>query len=538
MSFQGDSGAPGDKVNSPHETSATEMLSTDAQTEPPASTSGGRGRRFWFAVGAGVAIVTAAGVGFAAGAFLGGGGAQPEDVLPSTVVAYADLDLDPAASQKLNLVRLLGRFPDVEDEYGSEPDIRQVLVEQLTDGSDLASDDVESWVGDRVGIGVAWDEDAGALTPVAAIQVTDQDAAVSDLRTVLDDDQVAAADGYVIVTADIAEFDDAELTGRGGDNPLTSQTAAELVAAGEQSSLAESSAFSDAFDRLDEGLASFYLDGEGVAAAGEHVVSLLGIDDPAVSDPLAQAAESGQTAAVLRAEPDAIELEGWSTAEPPTGTAPVSMIGALPESTLFAMEFTGGREEVAEQWDKAVTSGEGDLPPGEVERSLAQVEAQFGVQLPDDLETLFGDDVVVAVDGEGLLSGVPGIGIRSVTDPEKGADLADRLGRTLAYWSGGFGITAEETDDGLVIASTPEFAEQLKQGDGGLGEAPGFQAAVPDAEGASYVVWLDLAAISGALALAEPDAANLIEPLDALGFTMTPSDDGTAVRARLVFDGS
>ena len=65
-------------------------------------------RRTALVVGAGAAVVVAAGAGWAVGTYLGGGGTQPEDVMPDTLVAFADVDLDPSAEQKLNLVRLLG----------------------------------------------------------------------------------------------------------------------------------------------------------------------------------------------------------------------------------------------------------------------------------------------------------------------------------------------------------------------------------------------------------------------------------------------
>jgi hypothetical protein len=50
------------------------------------------------------------------------------------------------------------------------------------------------------------------------------------------------------------------------------------------------------------------------------------------------------------------------------------------------------------------------------------------------------------------------------------------------------------------------------------------------------VVWLDFAAISGSLELAEPDAADVIAPLEGFGLGVTPDDGGTTVRARLIFE--
>jgi hypothetical protein len=89
----------------------------------------------------------------------------------------------------------------------------------------------------------------------------------------------------------------------------------------------------------------------------------------------------------------------------------------------------------------------------------------------------------------------------------------------------------------MVIATTQDYADQLAAGGGGLGDSPAFQRAVPDASNASYLAWLDFSAISGPLALAAPDAADLIAPLDSFGLTVGPDDGGTAIRARLVFAG-
>jgi hypothetical protein len=125
-----------------------------------------------------------------------------------------------------------------------------------------------------------------------------------------------------------------------------------------------------------------------------------------------------------------------------------------------------------------------------------------------------------------------------VTDPQAGADLADRIQSALSSLTGGFGITATGTEDGMVVASSEEFADELVSGDGSLGSQPGFQEAVPDADQAAMVMWLDFAAISGFAQLASPESADVISPLQSLGIAVTPEEGGTQVRARLVFEGS
>ena len=516
-----------------------EILDTGSPTRPPL------GRRTWVLAVAGIAVVAAAGAGFAVGAVLGGGGTQPEDVLPDTVLAYVDIDLDPAAEQKVNFVRLLGRFPDVEQQYGPEPDIRAVVVDWLAEGTELEDADIDQWIGDRVGVGISWDAEAEALTPVAAIQVSDADEAVADLQLVLEDDQIATTDDYVVVTGDLFsgldELD--EVSGLVGADVPASQTAEQVVAAGAAAPLSESDAFTGVFDRLDDGLFTMYVDGERIAAAGEQLGDTLGLDESpdaaGLTEALAQAEDAGQTGAVLRAEPDAIEVVAWSGAATQGDAGPADLMASLPDSTLFALELTGGADLVAERWAQLIESGEqSGLNADDLERGLAEIEAQYGITLPDDLETLMGDDVVLAVDGEGLLTGVPGVGVRSVTDPTAGDDLATRIQSTLASLTGGFGITARGTDDGMVVASSEEYASTLTEGvsgDGGLGSDPTFQDALPDADDATYLVWVDLSAVRSFAALAAPEASGVIEPLEALGITVTPDDGGSLARSRLVF---
>ena len=71
-----------------------------------------KGSKKW--VGAAVAVAVVAAVtlgGTAVVSALGGGGAQPEDVLPANAIAFAKLDLNPSAGQKLAVFQLASKFP-------------------------------------------------------------------------------------------------------------------------------------------------------------------------------------------------------------------------------------------------------------------------------------------------------------------------------------------------------------------------------------------------------------------------------------------
>jgi hypothetical protein len=87
-------------------------------------------------------------------------------------------------------------------------------------------------------------------------------------------------------------------------------------------------------------------------------------------------------------------------------------------------------------------------------------------------------------------------------------------------------------EGGLAVGSNPEALQQIAS-DGGLGESKAFRAAVPDADGAGYLLYVDIARaieLSGA-ALGE-DAADA-EPLQSLGLSGSGDDRNSTFRLRL-----
>jgi hypothetical protein len=521
-------------------------MSDQGETEPggqpetsrqETSRPGGGVRRAVALVAAAVAVVGAAGAGFATGSMVGGGGTQPEDVLPATAVAFADLDLDPPAGQKLNIARLLGRLPEVKDEYGPEPDLRELVVRTALGGTPLVDADLEQWMGDRLGVALVPDDTpdgvSGGVTAVLALQVSDADGAVDDLVRLLGPDRVAVSGDYVVVTGVGGVTEDLAALSSQEAGRSTAPTARDVVAAAEGEALGDSETFTDAFSHLEDGFATLYVDGDALADLGRTPGS-----GPGAEGALGAAAVGGRSAAVLRAEPNAVELTGWSTTPLPGDGRTATLATGLPEQTVIALEGTGGAELVAERWQQLVGSVPARTGGTELDRRLAQVEAQLGIALPEDLQTIAGLDAVVAVDGSSMLTGVPGAGVRSVTDAAAATDLAGRLQQSLAELTGGLGIVAASTDDGLVVATSADYAQVLSAGDGGLGGSARFVEALPDAADARYLAWVDLAALSGPLLLAAPESAATLAPLDSLGVTVGPAmsgDDGTAVRARLVF---
>ena len=87
---------------------------------------------------------------------LSGGGAQPEDALPGGAFAFAKVDLDPSAGQKINAMRFLRKFPALRDKVSLNGDLREALFESVSESAGWEKldfdKDVEPWLGSRVAI--------------------------------------------------------------------------------------------------------------------------------------------------------------------------------------------------------------------------------------------------------------------------------------------------------------------------------------------------------------------------------------------------
>ncbi len=147
---------------------------TDASGWAPPPAPQRRSRR-GLVVGASVAgVLLLGGGGYAVAAYLSGGGAQPQDVLPDTTLGLVTLDLDPSAGQKMALASLLEKFPEVGTE--GDEDLRRHLVEPLLDQTQTELDyatDVQPWLGDRMAVAVVPADDVEAgVVPVVVLAFT------------------------------------------------------------------------------------------------------------------------------------------------------------------------------------------------------------------------------------------------------------------------------------------------------------------------------------------------------------------------------
>ncbi len=552
-------GEPGDSR------APTEWIGSD---DPPTGGPAGQGadgggrsrRRLAVALTAAAAALALIGGG-AVVAFqvLGGGGPQPADAIPSSALAYARIDLDPSAEQKINALRLLRRVPELETQLADAgitsdtDDLRRHLFEEALADSEGCSDidyaaDIEPWIGDRAGAAALPGEAGEDPKPLVVVQVTDEDAARTGLQALLDcgaDDGPEASEGGIAFVGDYALLAEDQ------------EQADDFAAAAEEEPLSEASTFSADMDALDgEGLVSFWVDLDAVVAATEE-------SEPEVAEALGVLGfeDLGSVAVALRAQSDALEVVLAGTGDLMTfGVGSEEAAGdvqALPETTLMAFGFTGGGDSVDAVWQRLQDLQDSDLAgsefgPGALAYFAAQLEAQTGFTVPEDVGTLLGDEFTLAVDSNGFeldsATGQPdlstiNVGARMRTDPEAAGELISRIQELLSSSGAPFEIAQQEVDGGLVVAANEAYAESLADG-GSLGDSDVFDAAVADANDAVAVAFVDLDLVAElvdrvAADIGQPVPSEIAGTLDVLrAFGASATVDGEYRRStyRLVFD--
>lgn len=509
---------------------------------------GRRGAGSRLLIGVGIALVVLVG-GSAAFAFsaLRGGGAQPEEALPSTALAFAKVDLDPSAGQKIQAARFLSKLPDtgldLDEESLEDADLRREIFEGLQqDDAGLGEldyeTDVEPWLGQRMGVAMLPPVEGAPPESsfVLALQVTDQGQAQAGLERLLSSgaDRGNGADGEGTSGGDGGETYGLVV---GPDYALiaaTQEVAQDAVDAAQDASLAEAEDFSADMAAIGEdGIAAFWVDVEAAGAAAE--------DFSGETEGFGAAAfrGSGRYAAVLRFDDRYVELAGGAFGVEqlvaPEGDA-TSAIGELPDSTVAAVSLSHGDQLVDAAWTSLRDNFASLDGAEDFDAAVAEYEASSGLSLPADLATMLGSNLLVALDEESLdeetraEQGVTA-GARITTDADAAEDVLDTLDQADRELGGeGLGIVRERTEDGVILASSQDYASRLAQ-DGSLGEDEVFALAVPDAEEADVALWADLEQILP-VAMAElPDGEGqeFAEVLAGVGATMTIEDDGMAL---------
>jgi hypothetical protein len=418
--------------------------------------------------------------GLAVSSFLGGGGPQPEDVLPASTIGFVKVDLNPSMSQKLNVLRLMDRFPEVDRE---DDDLKRTVVESMLEESELDLDyerDVEPWLGDRAAVAAlpaSSPETGDPVVPVVVVEFTDEAK------------MVAALDAAEKSLEDNESFDYAV----GEDFVFLGEEQATVDAAASATEhLSDSGTFAADKDAVD-GSNQIVLGWMDVAAAYATVPEE---DKAELAEQLGSAEPAGRVVMGVRAEYDAIEATG---------------LGAV----------------AAELWQKHRTD------PGMGFESEAR---RMGLEMPGDLIALLGQETALGVtlrDLDGPDWGA--VTARVATDgPERALEVIDTLAATAPE-----DVLTSPAPDGYVVGNDREHLADAANGDNGLAGDPAFAKAVPDADGAGALLFVDLRSVAEVLSTwgepVGPEAESGWDALEAFGFTASGDDGNGEFTMRLTF---
>lgn len=485
---------------------------------PPPPPKGGHGKK----IIAGLTLVAvAAGGAVAAYAYtmLASSGIQPERVLPANTVAFAKLDLDPAAGQKIAAYRLSTKFPAVSKGAADMDDAKDSILSKFFDKQselDYATD-IKPWLGDRIAVAaVPNPTSATGFDPVLVVAYTDEakmKAAFSKAVRPEHDFGYVTTEGYALIS--------------------DSQPHAEAVLAGvRRGALADVEHYRADLKALNgDQLAVGWADLEATVAA------LKARDRPELSTPfgsltnLDTVAAKGRVIVGAHASSDYLEVSAVSRQKvdgaPRLAGKPVN--GTLAKlaaaDTSAALEVTGLGEAFQEAWAGASTAlGLG----GELE----DFAEESGMELPEDLVALLGSDTTVSLRLPQGSGGDPEIAAQVTTgDADRAMELLDSLG--LPFGFSPDGLHTRATADGYLLSTSAGYDPKAPAGARTLGEDPAYQKAVPDRADAGLIGYLNLGAILDSDKHASAKDKADWKHVGALGLSVVPTSDGSRINFRL-----
>jgi hypothetical protein len=537
---------------------------TDQEAARPRS---GSGRKRAAVVAGAAALLVLGGSGaYGLWQFMDGGDSAATAV-PADALGYFSLDLDPSGGQKVAAYETMRKFPVLKEQLGldSDEDPRRWVVEAINNGADCEIDfeeEVAPWLGDKVAFSAVDGEEEPE--PFFVLQVTDADAADEGVARLVacggdDEEHGTAMVGDFMVVAPRAEL------------------AEDIATDAEESSLADDETFQDRLsDAGDQGIVTGYLAPRAVEVMLEEAEST---DSSGIASPDDPAGASSGLAPDQELPVEPVPGEMTESMVPPVGGAEVDFVrdyledfagaamhirfaeegvememaasglkdledlksGAsgmddLPGSTAIAYGLGVGPESV-DMMEDAIRGG---MSEAEYEAEVQRFEDETGIAFPEDVKTLLGDGLSLAVDGSidveaigrGLMSGtaegvsIPA-GLRIVSDDTDAVlEVTDKL-QALVPPGMPVRMEVEEGEGAVAVGVDAEYVSRLA-GKGDLGASEAFQATVPDVDDSLGGLYVDFDAESWLDELVgqeDPEALDNVKPLSSLGMSATVEDD-------------
>jgi hypothetical protein len=472
----------------------------------------------------GVAALTVllSGVAYAGYSAIAPHGHDPEEALPASAVAFAKVDLDPSATEKLAVYRLSKRFPKTH--VKSDRSVRDDLLADVfrSAGEDVDyRKDIKPWIGDRAAIGVVPGAAGDAPHPLVAVQFHDKAAATKGVKHLQD---VEDADDLYYSFSDVDDY------------VLLSDTQEAVdAAARSQRHLSDNGTYRSAIGTLK---------GDQIVTAWADLGKVFDLlpKDALKNNPFFPVEGlkvRGQYVLGAHAENDAIEIElhqlgvatGIATLDGmKAGTKPGSdLVQGFPSDSVAAIGMTGLGDALASAYS-SMRPMIADLGGGDVLTSIADA----GIHLPADLRTVFGTEVA------GYVAGTQDdpIAVLHVKNahPSAAKAVLQKGVKLVGEWSHDpapadfLDSVFKPVSDGFVVGF-PEEALTAKT-TSRLGTSEVFRNAVPDAHGAPLIVFVNIGALQDVYDLSDdPDLAKLL----AFGATSRSDGKNSVTRMRLTF---
>jgi hypothetical protein len=508
-------------------TEPTAALPADAIVPPPAApapAAGKRSRRTAIVALVAVVVVAVLGGGaFAAWKVFFAGGPQPAEALPASTIAILTIDLNPSAGQKIEAIKTIRKFPALKKSVGldTQDDLRRFIFDKATEAAGCKGfdfdEDMKPWIGKRAAVAAV---DLGDDTPAPAIvlQITDSKMAKAGFSKLAHCGDFGTDFGFAV----------------GDDYLIASDSAAHaqaIIDQGEKKSLADDAAYQKWTDEVgDQGVVNFYI----AKKAAKYLVDGLeelassfgaGFEDSASSsgggsddgsdqelgggfsaplaadcsgDPFDAAKEQLDKfeglAGTIRFADGGMELSmATSGVEQLASTATVGkQVSKLPADTAIVAGL-GIPDGYAKQLFDSIKCGAGS----EADDFIKQAEEETGLSLPDDLETLLGSALTISVGGDAPAnleeiddpSDLP-VGLLINGDADAIKDLISQVEDRLGFQLSDIPIGIKSTDSRLAASPSEDYADDLLK-DGSLGSSSTFKEAVPNADRAAGIFYID-----------------------------------------------
>lgn len=509
-------------------------------------------------------VVALSATGAAAVRFMAGSDAKLLERVPATAEVAFTVYLDPAAGQKVNLMRMLTAFPNVGDEQELRRRSTELIDEALAE-SGLTHQDLD-WVGSQVAgfvdldggpdeprgaVLLAVDDEEGAKAAMNAfvqaaedrgerLTIEDRDGVQIFVRGDEGGGAVALVDGVMVFASGESVIDD-------------------VIGTAEGDSLAALPTFTETIAELpEEHLAMAYVNIPSVVESLGEPMAAAGVDGVASGQLYSEGIEGA--ALTLSAEPDGFAIDAFASvdasklSDEQRAALGSDHVNALID--LVSADALGFGAQTG--YDVQIRQGLEDLAAADPTMS-SELE-RLGITGPGGLASILGPDLAFEVT-PGTTLPVGGAVMVSATDPAAMRVLMDRWARQLGEQlpGGGKWVEAEHSgvsytyldgpaelpvaygvvDDVAVIAVSPDeltkIIERSQGGRGSIGEDATYtQAAVrvPTDDAVFFLNVDDIVAeISKQLGAQVETELDAVEPIAT--FTIGSSSDLEGMRARV-----